>query len=223
MAASERTLVRETVVTIPIDGAGLDADLSVPEGARAIVMFAHGSGSGRHSPRNRQVAAALGAAGIGTLLLDLLTPREQAYDAETRDLRFDVARLSSRLVRAADWLGRSPETSLPLGCYGASTGAAAALSAAAERPQAIRAVVSRGGRVDLAGSALRRVAAPCLFIVGERDSYVLDLNRAAAGEMPTEPEIEVIPGAGHLFEEPGALERVADRTVRWFDDHLDPS
>src|SRR5215211_2862930 len=178
MARDATLETTETAVEIPIDGVELEATLAVPEEARGMVAFAHGSGSGRHIPRNRYVADALVGAGLGTLLLDLLTPTEERYDEETRDLRFDIDRLATRLIRGIDWLGERGETAaLPVGVYGASTGAAAAVVAAAERPERVRAVVSRGGRPDLAKEALERVVAPTLLIVGERDPPVTDMNR----------------------------------------------
>ena len=194
----------------------LDGDLVVPPGARGVVLFAHGSGSSRHSPRNRQVAAALNAAGYGTLLLDLLTADEERIDARTRELRFDIPLLADRLTAAADWLdGHDATARLPLATFGASTGAAAALITAAERPDRVTAVVSRGGRPDLAGEALARVRAPTLLIVGGADEQVLELNRAAAARLTAEYEVSVVPGATHLFEEPGALEQVVELTVAW--------
>ena len=220
--SSLETLERAaTAVTIPIDGAELEATMAIPQGATGIVVFAHGSGSGRHSPRNRYVADALVQAGFGTLLLDLLTDTEERYDRETGDLRFDVDRLAKRLVVAIDWLGEDQRArGLRVGTYGASTGAAAALIAAAERPHRVTAVVSRGGRPDLAKEALERVNLPTLLIVGERDSQVLDLNTQAAQRMATPATIEVVARAGHLFEEEGALERVAELAVDWFSEYL---
>jgi putative phosphoribosyl transferase len=214
----QETLERASnAVAIPIEGAELEATLAVPERADGVVVFAHGSGSGRHSPRNRFVAEQLVRAGFGTLLLDLLTLTEERYDRETAELRFDIDRLAARLVIAIDWLdGQSRVAKFPIGAFGASTGAAAALIAAAERPQRVRAVVSRGGRPDLAKDALERVEAPTLLIVGERDPQVLDLNTAAAERMRNPATIEVVARAGHLFEEEGALERVAELTTEWF-------
>jgi dienelactone hydrolase len=210
-----------SAVTIPIEDAELEATLAVPERAGGVVVFAHGSGSGRHSPRNRYVAGRLVRAGFGTLLLDLLTPAEERYDRETAELRFDIDRLFTRLVIAVDWLaGDDRVAELPVGAYGASTGAAAALIAAAERPERVDAVVSRGGRPDLAKDALERVTAPTLLIVGERDPQVLDLNTEAADRMRNRATIEVVARAGHLFEEEGALERVAELAVDWFAAHL---
>jgi dienelactone hydrolase len=220
--SSLETLERAaTAVTIPIDGAELEATMAIPQGATGIVVFAHGSGSGRHSPRNRYVADALVQAGFGTLLLDLLTDTEERYDRETGDLRFDIDRLAKRLVVAIDWLSEDQRArGLRVGTYGASTGAAAALIAAAERPHRVTAVVSRGGRPDLAKEALERVNLPTLLIVGERDSQVLDLNTQAAQRMATPATIEVVARAGHLFEEEGALERVAELAVDWFSEYL---
>jgi putative phosphoribosyl transferase len=210
-----------SAVAIPIQGAELEAILAIPERASGVIVFAHGSGSGRHSPRNRYVAEQLLEAGFGTLLLDLLTPTEERYDRETADLRFDIDRLATRLVLAIDWLDEHERTAdLRVGAYGASTGAAAALIAAAERPERVAAVVSRGGRPDLAKGALERVSAPTLLIVGERDPQVLDLNTDAADRMPESATIEVVARAGHLFEEEGALERVAELTADWFATHL---
>jgi dienelactone hydrolase len=208
-------------VTIPINGAELDATLALPGRANGIVVFAHGSGSGRQSPRNRYVADALVRQELGTLLLDLLTPVEERRDRETSDLRFDIDRLAERLLLAVDWLGTQGNIGeMPIGLYGASTGAAAALIAAAERSKRVAAVVSRGGRPDLAKEMLRRVSAPTLLIVGERDPQVLDLNTEAAARMQNPARIEVVAGAGHLFEEGGALERVAELTANWFVSHL---
>jgi putative phosphoribosyl transferase len=207
--------------TIPIEGAELEATLAVRERAAGVVVFAHGSGSGRHSPRNRYVADHLVQAGFGTLLVDLLTQTEERYDRETAELRFDIDLLASRLVLATDWLARDDRVgALPIGLFGASTGAAAALIAAVERAERVAAVVSRGGRPDLAKGALEKVTAPTLLIVGERDREVLDLNTEAAERMPHPATIEVVARAGHLFEEEGALERVAELTTDWFVAHL---
>ncbi|MEV8567001.1 phosphoribosyltransferase [Streptomyces sp. NPDC051322] len=203
-----------TEVEVDAGGIPLGGDLTLPEGARAIVMFAHGSGSSRHSPRNRQVATALNEAGLGTLLFDLLTPDEETDRANV----FDITALSRRLADATHWLrGRA---SLPIGYFGASTGAAAALRAAASANTDVAAVVSRGGRPDLAGDALSDVRAPTLLIVGGADSTVLDLNRRAQAQLHCENGLEVVPGATHLFEEPGALEDVADLARSWFTSHL---
>jgi putative phosphoribosyl transferase len=221
MNGTETLEQTSSAVTIPIEGAELEATLAVPERAGGVVVFAHGSGSGRHSPRNRYVADRLVRAGLGTLLLDLLTPAEERYDRETAELRFDIDRLAARLVIAIDWLrGDDRLAELPVGVYGASTGAAAALIAAAERPERVDAVVSRGGRPDLAKDALERVTAPTLLIVGERDPQVLDLNAEAAERMRNPATIEIVARAGHLFEEEGGLERVAELAVDWFAAHL---
>ncbi len=210
-------------VKVRADAAELDGDLHVSQGAAGVVLFAHGSGSSRHSPRNRQVARALNEAGFGTLLMDLLTADEEAEDLLTARLRFDIPLLSERLVAAIDWLGQAPATrDLPIGCFGASTGAAAALVAAASRPQAVRAVVSRGGRPDLAGSFLGRVEAPTLLIVGGKDSLVIALNQDALTQLNADKKLEIVPGATHLFEEPGALEKVATLATEWFQRWLAP-
>jgi dienelactone hydrolase len=207
-------------VTIEAGQAAVAGSLSIPDQARGLVIFAHGSGSGRHSPRNRAVAASLSASGLGTLLLDLLTAEEEARDRQTAELRFDVRLLTWRLLAAVGWAARNPETArLPIGLFGASTGGAAALAAAAES-SAIRAVVLRGGRPDLAGEALSRVRAPTLMIVGGDDPLVLSLNRRACAQMAAECRLHVIPGATHLFEEPGALEEVSRLAVQWFLLHL---
>lgn len=207
-------------VRIPCDAGALDADLTVPPGAHGIVIFAHGSGSGRFSERNRAVAAALRARGFATLLLDLLTPDEEARDRSTLAFRFDIPLLSARLVAAIDWVLADSALRAPIGLFGASTGAGAALVAAAQRPKAVRAVVSRGGRPDLAGTALEGVQAPTLLIVGGDDPEVIALNRQAMGRLLTLVRIEIVPGATHLFEEPGTLERVAQLAGDWFGSHL---
>jgi len=210
----------EDEFTIRVEAGALGGRLAVPAGARGVVLFAHGSGSSRHSPRNRRVADALNDAGLGTLLVDLLTAEEDAVDVATREHRFDIPLLAGRVLTASDWLERDERTAgLPLGYFGASTGAAAALVAAAERPQ-VRAVVSRGGRPDLAGEALERVRAPTLLVVGERDPAVLELNREAAGRMRAETSLEIVPGASHLFEEPGTLDRAITLARDWFVRHL---
>ncbi|MFJ8542495.1 dienelactone hydrolase family protein [Streptomyces sp. NPDC093586] len=208
-------------VKVPSHHVTLDGDLTVPPGARGTVLFAHGSGSSRLSPRNRAVAVGLRGAGFGTLLLDLLTQDEEREDTTTARHRFDIPLLARRLADAVDWLGRQPGTAgLPVGLFGASTGAAAALTAAAERPATVRAVVSRGGRPDLAGDALPLVAAPVLLVVGGGDGTVLELNREAARRLGAHHRIHVVPGATHLFPEPGALEEVTDVAAAWFRDHL---
>jgi alpha-beta hydrolase superfamily lysophospholipase len=202
--------------TVPVPGVRLDGDLHLRGEPHGVVLFAHGSGSSRHSPRNQQVAAGLRAAGLGTLLMDLLTEAEEREDAVTRHLRFDIPLLAARLTGAVDWLeGPDGAPGLPVATFGASTGAAAALITAADRPARVRAVVSRGGRPDLAGDALGRVRAPTLLIVGGADHQVLQLNREAAARLRTEHALAVVPGAGHLFEEPGALQQVIDRSVDW--------
>jgi putative phosphoribosyl transferase len=210
----------QTAVEIRAGEASLDGDLVVPEDAAGIVLFAHGSGSSRHSPRNRFVATTLHEAGIGTLLMDLLTPAEEIHDRATGELRFDIALLARRLIAAIDWLRAGPSQALPLGLFGASTGAAAALVAAAERVDDIAAVVSRGGRPDLARSALERVRAPTLLIVGALDRVVLELNEGALELIPAEKQLVVVPGATHLFAEPGALEEVARLAAEWFSGYL---
>ena len=217
------TAVRDTaVLDVPTDAGVLDADLLLPDRPTGVVAFAHGSGSSRRSPRNRQVADALVTAGLGALLVDLLTPAEARWDERTGELRFDIPLISRRTVDVVDALGRDARTArLPLGLFGASTGAAAALVAAAERPAEVGAVVSRGGRPDLAGDALMRVRAPTLFIVGGEDVEVLALNRDASRRMRAATrELVVIAGATHLFEEPGALEQVATLAADWFARHL---
>jgi dienelactone hydrolase len=209
-----------TEVTIPVGDAALVGSLVVPEQARGLVVFAHGSGSSRHSPRNRRVASVLHGARIGTLLLDLLTVAEDDVDGLAGEHRFDIDLLARRLIDAIGWLRSGPFAALPVGLFGASTGAAAALVAAAERPEA-RAVVSRGGRPDLAGSALRRVRAPTLLIVGGADTQVLELNRRALDLLgAAKKQLVVVPGASHLFEEPGALDHVARLAAHWFSDYL---
>jgi dienelactone hydrolase len=211
-------------VEIVLDEVSLEGDLALPEQPAGVVLFAHGSGSSRHSPRNRHVAERLRHAGLGTLLTDLLTEREEEIDQVTAELRFDIGLLAERLVGAIDWLVRAPETAeLPIGLFGASTGAAAALVAAAERPEVVHAVVSRGGRPDLAADALPRVESPTLLIVGGADSEVLALNREAAERLEVTHEIEVVRHATHLFEEPGALDQVAALAARWFERFLAPA
>ena len=208
-------------VTVPVGGAALTGDLTVPSTARAVVLFAHGSGSSRHSPRNREVAAGLRTAGLGTLLIDLLTEEEERLDVRTAELRFDISLLGRRLVAAIDWLAQSPGThGLPVVLFGASTGAGAALVAAAERPDRVPAVVSRGGRPDLAGDALDAVRAPVLLIVGGRDQQVLRLNEEAARRLHVPHTLHVVPGATHLFEESGALDQVTEVARQWCHDQL---
>jgi len=211
------------LVRVPAAGVMLEGNLAIPPRASGIVLFAHGSGSSRHSPRNRAVARALNEGGLATLLVDLLTPAEESLDEQTGHLRFDIGLLADRLVDAADWLIANEETrSLPIGLFGASTGGGAALVAAAQRPNTVRAVVSRGGRPDLAGAALSRVRAPTLLIVGARDEPVIELNREAFERLRCEKKLEIVPGATHLFEEPGALEEVARFARDWFRRFLAP-
>ncbi|MEZ5320225.1 MAG: dienelactone hydrolase family protein [Vicinamibacterales bacterium] len=210
-----------TPTTIPAGPVRLKADLAVPPHAKGLVIFAHGSGSSRLSPRNQHVAEILRAHGLGTLLADLLTTGEEIEDRRTAGLRFDIDLLGTRVAHLVDWARLGPETAtLPIGLFGASTGAAAALVAAAARPEVVRAVVSRGGRPDLADDALPRVQAPTLLLVGSLDPVVLDLNREAQSRMTTVATLEVVPGATHLFEEPGTLEHVADRAALWLDRYL---
>jgi putative phosphoribosyl transferase len=212
---------RERSVAVPAGTATLDGSLAVPDGAPGVVLFAHGSGSSRHSPRNRYVAEELRYGGFGTLLVDLLTPDEQAIDEETRELRFDIARLADRLVSAVQWLATEDATrGLPVGLFGASTGGGAALVAAAREPRRVGGVVSRGGRPDLAGPALPNVRAPTLLIVGSRDEQVIALNELAMAQMTAPVELMIIRRATHLFEEPGTLEEVARLTREWFVQHL---
>ena len=205
------------LVRVPAGSVTLEGNLAVPDGAQGIVLFAHGSGSSRHSPRNRAVARALQQEGLATLLIDLLTPDEEMVDDATARLRFDIDLLAERLVGATDRLGEDPAThGLRVGYFGASTGAGAALVAAAQRPNVVRAVVSRGGRPDLAGSALSRVRVPTLLIVGGEDRPVIALNREALDRIQSPKRLDIIPGATHLFEEPGALEEVARLAAEWF-------
>jgi putative phosphoribosyl transferase len=208
-------------VQIPVAGVVLEADIGVPPLARGIVLFAHGSGSSRFSPRNRYVAAHLQHTGLATVLVDLLTPAEERADARTGKIRFDIEFLAGRVAALTDWLGRQETTAgLSPGLFGASTGAAAALVAAVAGPAYVRAVVSRGGRPDLAGELLPRVYQPTLLIVGERDPAVLELNRQAMQKLGGETRLVIVPGASHLFEEPGALEHVAQLARDWFTEHL---
>ena len=211
----------EIVVEIRAGAALLHADLSVPPRPQGVVIFAHGSGSSRFSARNRQVAQSLNIRGYATVLLDLLTAEEESVDIYTAEYRFDIARLASRVGAAAEWSRTIPELSeLPLGYFGASTGAAAALIAAAERPDLVHAVVSRGGRPDLANPWLSRVHAPTLLIVGGADREVLEMNRAAKNQMLAVVELQVVHGATHLFEEPGTLEAVERLAGEWFERYL---
>jgi putative phosphoribosyl transferase len=220
---SRSTRVDDVSVTLD-QGVSTNAFLALPDEPKGLVIFAHGSGSGRNSPRNRFVADALNTAGLATLLLDLLTPQEEALDRRTAELRFDISLLARRLIGATDWVRSQPALNdYRLAYFGASTGAAAALVAAAIVPGEIFAVVSRGGRPDLAGQYLARVHAPTLLVVGGNDREVLALNRRASARMTADRQIVVVPGATHLFEEPGALEEVARLSRYWFVQHLGKS
>lgn len=209
------------LVRVAAGGVTLEGNLLLPDAARGVVVFAHGSGSSRFSSRNRYVADVLRGAGLGTFLLDLLTREEEAIDERTRHLRFDIGLLAERLVATVEWLRDRPQTALlPIGYFGASTGGGAALVAAAQIPEQIAAVVSRGGRPDLAGPALPHVTAPTLLIVGGDDVPVIGMNREAYDQMQCERKIEIVPGASHLFEEPGTLEQVARLATDWFVRHF---
>ncbi|TMF81839.1 MAG: alpha/beta hydrolase [Chloroflexi bacterium] len=213
----------DRLVRVPAGTAELEGNLRIHESARAIVVFAHGSGSSRHSPRNRFVADHLASAGLGTLLIDLLTRREEIVDMENAELRFDIRLLAGRLGAVTDWLAADPATAaLSIGYFGASTGAAAALIAAADRPQLVRAIVSRGGRPDLAMPVLPRIQQPTLLIVGGADDVVIDLNRQAFDALAGIKQLVIVPGATHLFEEAGALEQVASLASEWFSRFLSP-
>jgi putative phosphoribosyl transferase len=215
--AIARPLLQAQTLRVPVDGTILNAEIAIPVDAHGIVVFAHGSGSSRHSPRNQFVARVLQQSDFGTLLMDLLTEKEEALDLQSRELRFDIRLLAKRLSETVDWLASQPSFKhLPIGIFGASTGAAAALVTAVERPQLVKSVVSRGGRPDLAGDALVRVQAPTLLIVGGYDDAVLALNEQAKARLPGEAELKVVPRATHLFEEPGALAQVADLAGDWF-------
>jgi dienelactone hydrolase len=208
-------------VRLNLGSTALNGDLSLPSDAHGLIVFAHGSGSGRHSARNRAVAETFRHAGLATLLVDLLTEPEEQVDAATAEFRFDIPMLAERVIETIDWTqAHAPTASLAIGLFGASTGAAAALIAAARRPVAVRAVVSRGGRADLAEDALEAVTAPTLLIVGGRDEVVLQLNRDALARLKTKKNLEIVPGATHLFEEPGALDQVAHLAQDWFVRHL---
>jgi putative phosphoribosyl transferase len=212
---------RRVEVSIDPEGGALTGDLELPDGARSVVAFAHGSGSSRKSPRNRFVAEELRKGGLGTLLIDLLTAEEEEEDLRTRSLRFDIELLADRMVRVVDWLDVDPDTAhLGTGIFGASTGAAAALVAAARRPGTVRAVVSRGGRPDLAAPVLPDVTCPTLLIVGSLDAQVIALNRDALALLPSEADLVLVPGATHLFEEPGTLAEAARLARDWFVRHL---
>ncbi|MDQ0576728.1 dienelactone hydrolase family protein [Agromyces albus] len=219
MARNDSTGAKARIpVRIPHRDIELDGDLTVPAHPRGLVVFAHGSGSGRHSPRNQHVAADLASAGFATLLMDLLTQAEEDVDVDTREHRFDIPLLAARVVSAIDWAEGVPEVAeLPVIAFGASTGAAAALVAAAKRPDRVAGVVSRGGRPDLAGDALADVRAPVLLIVGGNDLVVIQLNEDAARELTAPVDIRIVPGATHLFEEPGTLDRVTDLVLEALD------
>lgn len=213
-----RTSERE--ITINTSAGNIHGTLAIPDGATGIVVFAHGSGSSRHSPRNREVAAALQEAGFATFLFDLLTAQEDEIDQRTREYRFNIPMLGSRLVTVTDWLREHPEAAdLPIGYFGASTGAAAALIAASKRADT-KAVVSRGGRPDLAGEALDQVTAPTLLIVGGNDEPVIEMNESAKAHLTGVSELVIVPGATHLFEEPGTMEQVIEHATDWFRTHL---
>jgi dienelactone hydrolase len=221
MNNSAAQTVEEQLVRVPAGAVTLEGNLTLPQNSRGIVLFAHGTGSSRHSPRNRYVARALNEAKLATLLIDLLTLHEEVIDARTAQLRFDIDLLAERLVDATDWLIQFPDTKhLAIGYFGASTGAAAALAAAAVRQDAVAAIVSRGGRPDLAGPALPQVRAPTLLIVGGNDGQVIELNRQALAQLRCEKQLMIVPGATHLFEEPGALDEVARLARDWFERHL---
>ena len=207
----------EILVKIPVGNVVVEGNLTVPSGAKGVVLFAHGSGSSRFSPRNQYVAKVINKAGIGTLLFDLLTPEEDEVDMSTAEFRFNIDLLAQRLIGATEWLKKDPKTkNLVFGYFGASTGAAAALIAAAKLPSVIAAVVSRGGRPDLASDYLGKVSAPTLLLVGGLDTVVIELNRKAMSQMVSEKKLEIIHGATHLFEEPGKLEEVAKLSTDWF-------
>src|SRR5215218_6025121 len=217
--------MEEREVRVSAGPVALEGNLGIPDHARGVVLFAHGSGSGRHSPRNRYVAQALREAGLAILLIDLLTLEEEEVDLRTRHLRFDIGLLAERLVGATDWLAADPRTAnLPVGYFGASTGGGAALVAAAQRPERVAAVVSRGGRPDLAGDALPRVMVPTFLIVGGDDEPVIEMNQWALARLGAPVKrLEIVPGASHLFEEPGTLEVVARLAADWFTRHLTPA
>jgi putative phosphoribosyl transferase len=224
MNSISRQKVQEQLVSIPAGSVQLEGTLAVPKGAKGIVLFAHGSGSSRFSPRNRYVAEVLQDATLATLLIDLLTSEEEKIDRQTKQHRFDIALLAERLIAATDWLIQQPNTKhLGIGYFGASTGAGAALAAAAQRPGIVQAIVSRGGRPDLAGTVLNQVRAPTLLIAGGYDFLVIMTNRDAMAQILGEKRLEVVPKATDLFEEPGALEEVARLASWWFKQHLAPA
>jgi dienelactone hydrolase len=219
--ASQQYIKKEQLVQIPLEDVLLDGNLTVPENSSGLVIFAHGSGSSRHSPRNRYVADVLNQHRLATLLTDLLSPVEEAIDIETRLLRFDIPMLAGRLVEIANWVKGIPELhKLKIGFFGSSTGGGAALIAAANIQKVVKAVVSRGGRPDLALDFLPKVTAPTLLIVGERDPEVIKLNEKALHKLNEKSVLEIIPGATHLFEESGTLEKVANLAASWFEKHL---
>jgi dienelactone hydrolase len=221
MPATTQLNIHEQLVRIPCGRVSLEGMLSIPSDPTGIVLFAHGSGSSRHSPRNRAIAAELQSASHATLLMDLLTLDEEHVDNATSEFRFDIAMLAQRLICAADWLRARPDTShLPIGCFGASTGAAAALIAAAMRPELVGAVVSRGGRPDLAKDFLPQVRCPTLMVVGSHDTQILTVNQSIMQQMRCPVRLEIILGATHLFSEPGALEQVSRLARDWFTQHL---
>lgn len=213
--------MRKEEVSVPVGKSTIEGNLTIPSGADSIVLFAHGSGSGRFSTRNQYVARVLNESGIGTFLVDLLTKEEEEADTETGEYRFNINLLAERLVATTEWLKKNPATKgLAVGYFGSSTGAAAALIAAARFPKDVKTIVSRGGRPDLASQQLHKVHVPTLFIVGRRDTEVLELNKEAMAQVPAEKRLEIIPGATHLFEEPGKLEEVARLSAKWFSAHL---
>ena len=223
MSERNQKLVLDQAIKIRSGRVQLDGELKVPQGANGIVLFAHGSGSSRHSRRNQYVARVIREAGAGTLLFDLLTKEEEAIDAYTGELRFNIEFLARRLVDATNWITSQPETQhLRIGYFGASTGAAAALIGAVELSNIVAAVVSRGGRPDLARNALAKVKAPTLLIVGGNDDVVIELNQEALLKLTCEKELKIVPGASHLFEEPGTLEQVAQLASNWFQKNLQP-
>src|SRR5436853_1602784 len=220
--ATKTAIAQEKDVRIRSGDMQLQGDLSIPEGAQGVVLFAHGSGSSRHSPRNQFVARTIREAGVGTLLFDLLTRDEEAVDMHTAHLRFDIGLLATRLIDATHWI-KGEMDYLNVGYFGSSTGGGAALVAAAQLGDTVGAVVSRGGRPDLAGDALPKVQSPTLLIVGGLDYPVIEMNRAAFARLPCEKEMKIVPGATHLFEEPGTLEQVANLAAEWFQKHLVPT
>lgn len=224
MASTSAIQVQEQLVHIPMERITLEGSLTIPDEAHGVVIFAHGSGSSRHSPRNRAVAQELQQGHLATLLIDLLTATEEQEDLITGRLRFDVPLLADRLVAAMEWLSHQPHTrDLPIGVFGASTGGGAALVAASHKPELVRAVVSRGGRPDLAGDALPHVHAPTLLIVGGRDTPVISMNQSALDQLRCEKRLQIILGATHLFVEPGTLDEVARLAREWFEKHLTPA